>query len=134
MKKLLLLTMLIPMSSMAGTSSIPRTKAESFLGSVVAGDIAAGYDRLFIGSAIPKNKPQAVEVLKTQTQSGLPLYGKLLGYELVKEQPYGTSIDRLVYILKSELGPTIWEFYFYKSTDSWFLSNVVFSDQYTLLK
>jgi hypothetical protein len=89
---------------------------------------------LFVGSAIPKNKPQAVALLKTQTQSGLPLYGKIIGYEFVKEESYGTSIDRLVYILKSDGGPTIWEFYFYKPADSWFLSNVVFNDQYTLLR
>ena len=134
MKRLLLLLMFFPMLSIGATPSMPRAKAESFLGSVVAGDIAGGYDRLFVGSAIPKNKPQAVAVLKTQTQSGLPLYGKVIGYEFVKEETYGTSIDRLVYILKSELGPTIWEFYFYKPTDSWFLSNVMFNDQYTLLK
>lgn len=134
MKRLLLLMLLVPMLSVGATPSIPRAKAESFLGSVVAGDIAGGYDRLFIGSAIPKNKPQAVMLLKTQTQSGLPLYGKIIGYEFVKEESSGTSIDRLVYILKSELGPTIWEFYFYKPMDSWFLSNVVFNDQYTLLR
>jgi hypothetical protein len=134
MKEMLLFLTLIPMLAVGASPSTPRAKAEAFLGSVVAGDIAGGYDRLFVGSSIPKSKPQAVTLLKTQTQSGLPLYGKTLGYEFVKEETYGTSIDRLVFILKSEVGPTIWEFYFYKPADSWFLTNVVFNDQYTLLK
>jgi hypothetical protein len=134
MKKWLLLLTLVPVLALGAGPGSPRAKAEAFLGSIVAGDIAAGYDRLFVGSAIPKNKPQAVELLKTQTQSGLPLYSKILGYEFVKEESYGTSIDRLVFILKSEVGPTIWELYFYKPADSWFLTNVVFNDQYTLLK
>jgi hypothetical protein len=134
MKEMLLFLTLIPMLAVGASPGTPRAKAEAFLGSVVAGDIAGGYDRLFVGSSIPKSKPQAVTLLKTQTQSGLPLYGKTLGYEFVKEETYGTSIDRLVFILKSEVGPTIWEFYFYKPANSWFLTNVVFNDQYTLLK
>jgi hypothetical protein len=134
MKEMLLFLTLIPMLAVGASPGTPRAKAEAFLGSVVAGDIAGGYDRLFVGSSIPKSKPQAVTLLKTQTQSGLPLYGKTLGYEFVKEETYGTSIDRLVFILKSEGGPTIWEFYFYKPANSWFLTNVVFNDQYTLLK
>ncbi len=134
MKTLLLLVLFVPTWALGAAPSVPRAKAEAFLGSVVAGDIGGGYDRLFVGSAIPKNKPQAVTLLKTQTQSGLPLYGKMLGYELLKEEAYGTSIARLVYVLKSELGPTIWEFYFYKGTDAWTLSNVAFNDQYTLLR
>jgi len=134
MKKMLLLFTPVPMLALGASPGTPRAKAEAFLGSVVAGDIAGGYDRLFVGSTIPKNKPQAVTLLKTQTQSGLPLYGKTLGYEFVKEESYGNSIDRLVFILKSEVGPTIWEFYFYKPADSWFLANIVFNDQFTLLK
>ncbi len=104
-----------------------------FFKMVEAGKISEAYDQLFVGSQIPKQKPQAVDLLKRQTSSGLPLYGKILGHEKIREERIGKSIVRLVYILKSEQAPTTWEFYFYKPKNNWFLSNVIFNDQFQLL-
>jgi hypothetical protein len=78
-------------------------------------------------------KPQAVDLLKAQTASGLPMYGKVLGFEKIIEEKFGISIVRLVYVLKSEKAPTIWEFYFYKPQTNWFLGNVMFNDQFQSL-
>jgi hypothetical protein len=111
----------------------PREFVEEFFGYVKGAKISQGYDILFAGSDIPVMKPQAVDMLKTQTASGLPMYGKILGFEKVREEKFGTSIVRLVYILKSEKAPTIWEFYFYKPQTSWFLGNIIFNDQFQLL-
>lgn len=111
----------------------PIKSASDFFKMVKAGKVAEAYDQIFKGSQIPTQKPQAVEMLKTQTASGLPMYGKILGFEKMREEEIGTSIIRLVYILKSELHPTVWEFYFYKPKETWFLTNVIFNDQFQLL-
>ena len=137
MKKLILVLLsllLLPLSSAIAAAPLPRQSVESFFTAVINGKIAEGYDQLFAGSSIPQDKPQAVASLKQQTQSGLPLYGKISGFEQISEEKFGSSIVRYVYVLKSEKGPTIWEFFFYKPNDSWFLGNVVFSYQFTSLR
>jgi hypothetical protein len=134
MKKWILILLFIPMTAFAANNQTPKSISETFFKSVAKNDISNGYDRLFIGSAIPKDKPQAVTLLKQQTQSGLPLYGTVLGYELISEEKFGNSITRLVYVLKSEKAPTTWELYFYKPKQSWFLANIIFNDQFSLLR
>ena len=108
----------------------PIKFTSAFFRMIQGGKISEAYDQLFEGSLIPDQKPQAVNELKKQTTSGLPMYGKIIGIEKLREEKIGTSITRLVYILKSELHPTIWEFYFYKPKDTWFLTNVIFNDQF----
>ncbi len=116
-----------------GFAKEPKEFVEEFFAYIKAEKVSQGYDILFAGSGIPAMKPQAVDMLKTQTGSGLPMYGKILGSEKVREEKFGTSIVRLVYILKSEKAPTIWEFYFYKPQTSWFLGHIIFNDQFQLL-
>lgn len=111
----------------------PGEFIEEFLTQVKAGKVEEAYDNLFAGSGIPTMKPQAVDMLKRQTVSGLPMYGKILGFEKVREERFGTSVIRSIYILKSEKSPTVWEFYFYKPTSKWFLANIMFNDQFQLL-
>ena len=133
-RKLLYLFLLVPL--VMGSSpeqTAPRSLAETFLAAVQKGEVSKAVDRLFEGSSIPKDKPQAIGLLKKQAEIVLPLYGKLLGYELVKEERFGTSLVRLVYVLKAEKHLTVWEFYFYKPGTTWFVSNVNFNDQFTLL-
>ena len=127
------LLLLIHGAAWPADASTPRSRAEEFLGSLQGGDVASAYDNLFKGSSIPEAKPQAVAALKQQTTSILPLYGKVLGSELVTEETFGSSVTRLVYIVRLEKAPTIWEFYFYKSKAEWFLANIQFGDQFALL-
>ena len=135
MKKwILVLLLLLPLTSTFAAESAPKQIVENFFDLVVKGQISNAYDLLFIGSSIPNDKPQAVSMLKQQTASGLQMYGKILGYEFISEEKFGTSIIRYVYVLKSEKGPTEWEFYFYNPKGSWFLANVTFNDQFTLLR
>ena len=111
----------------------PSEFTKDFFKMVMAGQISEAYDQLFVGSQIPVQKPQAVDMLKRQTSSGLPLYGSIVGLEKIREERIGQSIIRLVYVLKLELAPTTWEFYFYKPKGNWFLANVIFNDQFQLL-
>lgn len=134
MKKWILLLLLIQSYATYASGISPKAQIDQFFNSVVSGNISAAYDKLFTGSSIPKDKPQAVSMLKQQTSSGLPLYGKLLGYEYISEKKSGKSIVRYVYVLKSEKAPTTWEFFFYKPKDKWFLANVIFNDQFNFLR
>jgi hypothetical protein len=134
MRIFFVLVLLFSLPVIAAEPDTPKTMAEAFLSSIQRGDISNGYDRLFLGSGIPQEKPQEIAVVKQQTQTVVPLYGKILGFELSKEEHYGSSITRLVYILKSEKAPTIWEFYFYKPRNSWFLANVFFNDHFNGLR
>jgi hypothetical protein len=135
MRQLLVFTIFLFSSTvvLSAVPNDPREMADALMTALQKGDIAGGFDRLFVGSSIPQAKPQAVELLKSQTQMGLGLYGKIQGFELLKEEKHGTSLVKYLYILKSEKAPTIWEFYFYKPVDSWFLVNIVFNDQFNLL-
>ena len=111
----------------------PKAMVETFLGSVQKGNTNTAYDQLFVGSSIPTDKPQALAALKQQTQAGLPLYGKILGYENVLEEQLSESVVRYLYFLKTEKAPITWEFYFYRPKSQWVLVRVIFNDQFNLL-
>src|SRR5438094_8880058 len=132
-KKWIVLLFLISSFSYAVETQPPKAMAETFFASLQKSDVTGAYDNLFRGSSIPKDKPQAIAMLKQQTQGVLPFYGKVLGHELVQEESFGTSLVRLVYLLKAEKHVTVWEFYFYKPKSEWFLVNVLFNDQFNLL-
>ena len=112
----------------------PKEFTNNFFKMVRSGKIPEAFDQLFVGSQIPAQKPQAVDALKRQTASGLPIYGNVLGVELIREEKFGESIVRLVYVLKSDMAQTVWEFYFYKPKAEWFLGNILFNDEYNLLR
>jgi hypothetical protein len=135
MKKIILWTLLFlyPAAALAAEPATPKAMIETFFGGVQKGNIAGAYDQLFTGSTIPVDKPRAVTVLKQQTQANLPLYGTILGYEMVYEEKLSDSVIRYVYILKTEKAPLTWEFYFYKPKSDWFLANINFNDQFNFL-
>ena len=135
-KKLSVLILLILFTSASiaySKEQSPTQKVENFFQMIQNGKINEAYDLLLLGSSIPSSKPQGVQMLKTQTSSGLSLYGSILGFEKIREESFGVSVIRLVYVLKSETAPTVWEFYFYKPKRTWFLGNINFNDQFQLL-
>jgi len=112
----------------------PREFAEKFFQLVQSGKVPEAYNQLFAGSQLAAKKPQVFELLTKQTADGLPLYGNILGIELIHEEKFGDSIVRLVYVLKTEIAPTVWEFYFYKPKADWFLGKLLFNDEFNLLQ
>lgn len=130
---LIVFLLITPVLSHADESD-PAAKASAFLKMVQEGKTSEAYDQLFVGSSIPVSKPQAVKMLKVQTDNGLLLHGDIIGFEKVREEEFGTSVVRLVYISKAERSPIIWEFYFYKPKSDWFLANIMFNDQFQLLE
>lgn len=111
----------------------PKEQVEAFFSSVKAGKLESAYEVLFAPSGIAQMKPQAVEALRRQTEAYLPLFGKIVGWELVHEEAFGASVVRLVYLLKANHHALTWEFYFYKPAESWFLVQVTFDDQFRAL-
>jgi hypothetical protein len=128
-----LLAVVVIAFAQTGYAKEPVEFTAEFFNTIKAGKISEAYDHLFAGSSIPSQKPQSVEVLKRQTATALPLYGAIIGPEKFREEKIGDSIVRLVYILKMERAPTVWEFYFYKPKEQWFLAYVVFNDQFQQL-
>jgi len=137
MKKVFLIAaMLVTVMTVNGEAKgdAPVRVVESFLEMLKQGDISNAYDRLFMNSNILFEKPEAVEMIKTQTAKNLPLYGHILGYEKIHGEKFGSSIIRLVYVLKSEKVATVWEFYFYKPESEWFVASIQFNDKFDLLE
>ena len=134
MKKWTVLLLFLFSFSLNASTNNPTDAISEFFEHLIKGDISSAYDGLFLGSSIPTDKPQAVMLVKQQTKNGLALYGNMLGYELITKQKYGKSIIRFVYVLKTQKAPIVWEFYFYKPKEKWFLANVVFNDQLNLLR
>ncbi len=107
----------------------PRQRAEQFFVTLTHGDTNKAYDQLFAESSADPNSTQ-MEALKRQTAENLPRYGKVLGHEVVSEKTFGASVMRLVYILKIEKHPVVWEFFFYRPQGKWFISNVRLNDEF----
>jgi hypothetical protein len=126
------LLLLLALAHGLARAADPRPAAEAFFTTLQQGQISAAYTKLLEGSNIPKDKGTGLAIHK-QTERVLPQLGKIIGYEILREEKLGTSLVRLVYLLKSERHPSVWEFYFYKPRNAWFVSQVRFSDQFDWL-
>lgn len=136
MKRLpiIIIALLLICSAQVVNAKEPKEITDKFFKMAQSGKFVEAYDQLFAGSQIPIQKPQAVEALKRQTASVLPIYGNILGVEFNREEKIGESVVRLVYLLKLEKFPTVWEFYFYKPKSDWLLVNISFNEDFSLLR
>ncbi len=106
----------------------PRAMTDGFFRLLMEDKAPQAFDLVFSGSPVTKLKPEESDILKQQTHDSLAANGKILGYELIKEERFGGSLVRLVYLLKSETIPTVWQFVFYKPKADWFLLGITFFD------
>ena len=113
--------------------AVPMKKAEMFLSKLMSGNIGPAYDELWTGSGMARTKPQTVTYLKNQTKVLRSLYGRSLGYDRVSSRTFGDSVVHLLYIMKHEVNPIVWEFYYYRVSGRWILVKVRFDDQLLLL-
>jgi hypothetical protein len=114
--------------------AVYQTRSEEFFVKLMETRVNAAYDQLLVGSPI-KDKSSTVQNLVDKTSEALIAYGKPISVEFIKQQNYGDSIVRLVYILKYERAPLVWEFFFYQATpkSDWSLINLRFNDEPDLL-
>lgn len=122
------------MLTLTGHGKTPDEFCSNFFDSLKKGEIEKAYDDLFEGSPIVSAKPQGVQMIKTQTKSGLSMYGSILDTETVTTEEFGKSVVRKTFILKTEMAPLTFEFFFYKPKDKWFLYNILFNDEIPLLR
>ncbi len=128
MKRILLVICFLALAPWAQAQVTPRQAAENFLVGISQGQVANAYAKLLEGSNIASQGGGAA--IRKQTETTLPMFGKVLGFELVREEPFGNALVRLVYVLKSERHPTVWDFYFYRPGNRWFVAEVNFSDKF----
>ena len=81
-----------------------------------------------------KEDQLSIEKMKSNIKKGLPDMGNPLGYEMIKEENYGKSIKRYVYLLKFDQGLVLWEFFFYKSKDDWKLKMLNYTTNISAVK
>ncbi len=108
-------------------------KADGFLDQLMAGAIGPAYDGLLAGSNSSKLTPQLIAQFKQQSAGIRRVYGRLLGFERVSSHRVGDSIVQLLYVVKHELHPIVWEFSFYRVKDDWFVVKIRFNDQLSWL-
>jgi hypothetical protein len=106
----------------------PRAQADGFFRLLMEDKAPQAFDLVFGGSPVAKLKPEESDMMKQQTRESITANGKILGYELIREEKFGGSLVRLVYLLKSETVPTVWQFVYYKPKAEWFLLGVTFLD------
>jgi hypothetical protein len=105
---------------------------EQFLSDIINGEVDKAYNELLNGTQLAE-KSQAIDQQKQQTSRLFDSYGKLLGFEPVKKEQYGKSLVRLVYMMRCEKLPLIWEFYYYKADKDWQLISLKSRDTYDML-
>ena len=135
--RLLALTLLLSLAaggSLRAQTIDPKLKIETFFNLLGQGDTGKAYDALFNGSNLQARKPDAISVLKRQSEMGASLYGKTIGSDFIDSKTFGTSVQRLVYVQKLEKYLLVWEFFYYKANHDWFLADVRFSDKLDLLR
>jgi hypothetical protein len=137
MKKFLLfgliLFFILTLPCVAKSQNNPKNQAEKFLDRIINGDIDNAFDKIFEGTFLPSKRPDEIKFTKNQTKAGLPIYGKLIGKELISETSYGSHIVKLKYALFTEIIPIVWIFHFYKPDDKWMVYNITFNDRFTFL-
>lgn len=62
-----------------------------------------------------------------------PRFGKIIGYEFVREEMINDTIMRLTYIQKFERHAIRWIFLFYKPDDKWLLNSFTWDDKISQL-
>ena len=95
---LVLLCALLSLTVARAADPAANAHAEAFFRTVIEGDTGKAFDALMDGSLIPSSQPNAVSRLKSQLENGLRVYGRPVGYDLLEQKAFGTSLVRCVYI------------------------------------
>jgi hypothetical protein len=133
MKNILLITAVIAgltasANGQAPRLANPREAAEAFFNRIAEGEVAPAYDQLLVKSPVLA-KAMQVDFLKRQTETGLAVYGKILGFELYEERKFGQALVELIYIQRLERHALVWKLWFYRPADDWIVNLVTFNDQ-----
>lgn len=134
MKKLVFVIITLLISTVAHSyEGTPEEQVKSFLKSTISGDPNVAIDSLFASNPVVAQKVQQLALLKQQVNTVNTLYGRPFAHENVVVEKISPSVTRIVEIVKHELQPIVWEFYFYKPKNKWIISQALFADQFQFL-
>jgi hypothetical protein len=97
---------------------------------LLSGKTNEAIDNLYSSNPAMGQKIQQLNVMKQQVAMVANLFGKAIGVEDYIVEQITPSITRVVKIMKYDVHPVVWEFYFYKPHDKWVASNSIFNDQF----
>ncbi len=104
----------------------------AFFQALETGDFHKAYDDLFNRMLSPL-APKASMQIKQQSAIGLKKGGEVIEYTLQQRNDISHNLIHLRYLLSQSVQPSIWDFYFYKPKDKWFLIKMTSSNELALL-
>jgi hypothetical protein len=132
LRKLFFLVLLLPVLASAQSKYLKspedvRKTAERIIASVAAGNPSGAWKELRPLLVIP---PAEFDVFEAQfgSQSGtlFQRFGAANGYELIREEPLGTSLIRYTFIVRHEKAPMRWLLVFYRTEKGWVATDFKF--------
>ncbi|MDH5835255.1 DUF2059 domain-containing protein [Luteimonas kalidii] len=95
----------------------------------VGGDVRGALDLLVAHSVID---PDQLDPLIDKLEESMPMadgrYGKVLDYELLRNDTIGDSVMRLMFLQRRERYAMNWQFVWYRGDGGWLLSGFRFAD------
>jgi len=96
---------------------------DSAMKAVAGGEIGDGFAELRPCWVFSPKDFADYQIKTIQKMTSLtPTYGKVVGWEFVREDAAGESLLRLIYLQKFERHALGWVFIFYKPRDRWLLN------------
>ena len=127
------LVLFISASGASAYEGHPKEQVAQFFKDLSSDKTTQAVDNLYSSNPVMSQKIQQLSLLKQQLGAVSTLYGKIIGTENVHYEELSPSLIRIVEIAKHELHPVAWEFYFYKPSKSWIISQGIFADQFQVL-
>lgn len=90
----------------------PDEMVKAFFAEIEADRVDVAYEGLTAGTVVASRAEESKQ-LRMQTQAALDAYGPTYGYELVSKERVGDLLERWTFLLRGELLPLRWKFYFY---------------------
>jgi hypothetical protein len=116
-----------PRPAPAASFASPDALADAYFGSLKSGSFDVESNRLL--APLMAQKPAEVQNLIAQTNIVMRMYGKVRGWEMMRERALSPSFVERFYLLKLD-GPIFYRIMFYKSDGDWTIYSVSFFDQY----
>ena len=133
MKRVVVFVMLLyPTILLAGNNGSPERFSRSFLTLLDEGKVSEAFERL--REFASRAEQSDLARVESSVATGVATLGSSRGFELVEKDRYGDAIMRLVYVVKYDSEPMIWEFYFYSPDGSWRLKAMNYSSDITTIR
>ncbi|EYC52827.1 hypothetical protein AZ34_07210 [Hylemonella gracilis str. Niagara R] len=97
-----------------------RKTAESVVANVTAGNPARAWKDLRPLTVIPSSEFDVFEAqYGSQVSQMIQRFGKPIGYEYVRTEKVGNSLQRLIFLARHEKAPLRWVLVFYRTEKGW---------------